>query len=65
MTLEQKARQALEALDAEGRWVSTHGGERLTGQPKLPPGSRFLSSEVFSRNVEALSDYLKLRSAEK
>jgi hypothetical protein len=45
-------------LDAEGRWVSTYGGERLVGQPKFAPGFKFVSSAVFSTNLEALSAYL-------
>ncbi len=56
--LEAAARRAVKELDAEGRWVSAFAGERLTGQPKFAPGFRYLSSAVFSRNVEALSAYL-------
>ncbi len=45
-------------LDAEGRWVSTYAGERLVGQPKFPNSFRYISSEVFSHNLEVLSEYL-------
>lgn len=45
-------------LDADGRWVSTYAGERLVGQPKFADGFRYLSSAVFSRNVEALSEFI-------
>jgi hypothetical protein len=31
----------------------------VVGQPKFPKGFRYLSSEVFSRNVEVLSEYLR------
>lgn len=57
--LESEVRRIIKDLDADGRWVSTYNGERLTGQPKFPKGFRYLSSEVFQRNVETLSAYLK------
>lgn len=56
--LSREARQALETLDSQGRWVSTYTGERLVGQPKFPKGTRYLASGVFAENVEALSEYL-------
>lgn len=56
--LEPEVRRILAALDAEGRWVSTAGNGKLTGQPKFPAGFRFLSSAVFARNVHTLSAYL-------
>lgn len=49
-------RQILRDLDAEGRWVSTYSDQRLVGNPKFKPGDRFLASEVFSRNLETLSE---------
>lgn len=49
-------------LDAEGRWVSTYGGEPLVGQPKFAPGTKFIAAEVFNRNLEALSDYVSART---
>ena len=48
----------LSQLDDTGRWVSNFTGERVVGQMKLPKGTPYLSSEVFSRNLELLSDYL-------
>ena len=57
--LEQQVRKIIRELDAEGRWVSMYAGERLVGQPKFANGFRYLSSAVFSRNVETLSEYLK------
>ena len=51
--------RVLRALDAEGRWVSTYGGERLVGQPKFERGFRYLDSGVFARNIELLAEYLK------
>jgi PelA/Pel-15E family pectate lyase len=56
--LEPQVRAILRDLDDQGRWISTYTGERLVGQPKLPPKSRYLASEVFSRNIETLTEYL-------
>jgi hypothetical protein len=57
--LEAEVRRIIKELDQEGRWISTYAGERLVGQPKFQPGFRYLSSEVFCRNVETLSTYLR------
>lgn len=57
--LETQVRTLAKSLDSEGRWVSTYDGDRLVGQPKFPPGFRYLASDVFCRNVEILSTYLK------
>jgi hypothetical protein len=57
--LEPEVRWMVKELDADGRWVSTYTGERLVGQPKFAPGFRYLSSDVFSRNVETLIAYLE------
>jgi PelA/Pel-15E family pectate lyase len=57
--VEQAARQALASIDSQGRWVSRYAGEGLVGQPRFRPGDAYLSSEVFSRNVTALSAYLR------
>ncbi|CAN5211658.1 pectate lyase [soil metagenome] len=54
----EAVRKILKDLDAEGRWISTYSGERLVGQPKFSDGFRYLSSAVFSRNVEVLSEYV-------
>lgn len=56
--LEAGARDALRQLDVEGRWISTYAGERLVGQPKFAAGFAYLSSAVFSRNLEILSEFL-------
>lgn len=53
-----RVREIVQALDAEGRWISTYAGEHLVGQPKFAPGFKYVSSEVFARNVEMLSQYL-------
>jgi len=54
-----EVRRVIRALDDRGRWIETYDGERLVGQPKMSPGTRYLSSEAFSRNVTTLSEFLK------
>jgi PelA/Pel-15E family pectate lyase len=56
--LEERVRTSVRELDAEGRWLSTYAGEGLVGQPKFASGLKYISSAVFSRNVETLSEYL-------
>jgi PelA/Pel-15E family pectate lyase len=51
-------RQIIKDLDADGRWVSTYAGENIVGRPTFEQGFRYISSEVFIRNVETLSDYI-------
>lgn len=58
--LEAQVRQIIADLDDQRRWISTYRGERLVGQPKFAPGSPYISSEVFSKNIETLSEYLKV-----
>ena len=58
--LEEDARKIVAALDEKGRWISNYAGESLVGQPKFAPSFPYLSSAVFSRNAEILSDYLRL-----
>ena len=53
------ARRAIDALDAEGRWLDADDGSRLVGQNRFPPGTRYLSSETFAENMTALAAYLK------
>jgi PelA/Pel-15E family pectate lyase len=56
---EESVRRIIRDLDEEGRWITTYAGEHLVGQPKFPASFRFLSSDVFSRNVETLSEYVE------
>lgn len=51
-------RQILDALDAQGRWVSIYAGEQLVGQPKFQEGYQYLSSAVFCENIRVLCGYL-------
>ncbi len=58
----RKVREILESLDEQGRWVLEYGGEKLVGQPKFQRGDRYLSSQLFSRHLTTLADYLNDRS---
>lgn len=58
--LERNVHKIIQDLDADGRWITTYAGERLVGQPKFSPSFRYISSDVFSRNVETLSEYVSL-----
>lgn len=51
-----RASAAINALDGDDRWISTFGGQRLVGQAKMAVGEKYLSSQVFSDNLRALSD---------
>ncbi len=57
--LAQRVQAIVKSLDTEGRWISTYDNEPLSGQPKFRPGDRYISSAVFSDNIETLSEYLK------
>lgn len=61
---EAEVRRVIRELDSEGRWVSTFAGEKLVGQPKFEPGFRYLSSEVFARNMGILCDYIAAKKPE-
>ncbi len=53
----EMARKTVEALDHQGRWVSSYSGKRLVGQAKFRQGENYLSSEVFSKNLTLLSRF--------
>jgi PelA/Pel-15E family pectate lyase len=55
---EDEVRKIVKELDAEGRWISMFAGEPLVGQPKFAAGFAYVSSAVFSRNVQTLSAFL-------
>jgi PelA/Pel-15E family pectate lyase len=57
--LARQVRAIIDALDAQGRWITTSKGEPLVGQPKFRPGEQFISSAVFSVNLTTLSEYLR------
>ncbi len=56
--LDQHVRQIISDLDEHGRWIAYYRGELLVGQPKFPLGSQYISSDLFSRNLTTLSEYL-------
>lgn len=58
VNLEQQVRNVTKKLDGQGRWISIYRGEQLVGQPKFKLNSSYISSAVFSRNVELLSEYM-------
>jgi PelA/Pel-15E family pectate lyase len=57
----EDVRRVIRELDEEGRWISTYAGERLVGQPSFERGFRYISSGVFRRNVETLSEFISKR----
>lgn len=56
--LAQQAKAAIDGLDHQDRWVTTFDGRGVIGQLKLPVGTQYLSSQKFSDNLTALSEYL-------
>lgn len=52
-------RRIIGELDQQGRWVTQYTDERLVGQPKFERGFRYISSDVFNRNLQTLSEYIK------
>ncbi|MBN2313113.1 MAG: hypothetical protein JXM79_04245 [Sedimentisphaerales bacterium] len=56
--LESQIWQIIADLDEQGRWVSIYRGESLVGQPKFKPDNSYISSAVFSGNIEELSEYI-------
>ena len=56
--LQAEVRRIIAELDSQGRWITAYSGERLVGQPKFRPGFRYISSQVFSSNVESLSEFI-------
>lgn len=58
--VEALVRKRIDELDDQGRWVTRFNGERLVGQLQLPVGTPYLSSAVFSSNLETLAEFLVL-----
>lgn len=54
-------RSLIDALDANGRWISTFAGDPLVGQPKFRQGDKYISSAVFSENLTTLSNYVSAK----
>lgn len=59
---ESDIRKIISDLDETGRWVSTYAGERLVGQAKMQLGAKYISSELFSRNLAMLSEFVRTES---
>jgi len=56
--MEQQVRRINENLDDHGRWLSIYRGGSFVGQPKFKSNTPYIASEVFSRNIETLSEYI-------
>ena len=53
-------RRIIDSLDEQGRWLSVRDVDnRLIGQAKIAPGEKYLSSEVFARNLEQLAAFVR------
>ncbi len=57
-TLTRDAERIVSELDSEGRWLSNEKGEPVTAATHLKGESQVISSELFSRNMQRLSEYL-------
>lgn len=58
VNIERQVREVIKKLDHKGRWISIYRGEQLVGQPKFELNSPYISSAVFSANIELLSEYM-------
>lgn len=59
---EPTAKELIDALDSEGRWVTRFDGNPVIGQLKLAIGTPYLSSQVFSENLQTLSRFVRQSS---
>ena len=57
-TLTRDAERIVSELDSEGRWLSDDKGKQVTASTHLKGEDHVISSELFSRNMERLSEYL-------
>lgn len=64
-TLTKDATRIVSELDDEGRWLSNDKGEPVTASTHLKGQASVISSELFSRNLERLSEYMSAVRAEK
>jgi PelA/Pel-15E family pectate lyase len=54
----KRVREIIQSLDDQNRWISTFDGTPQIGQLKLPVGTKYLSSQVFSDHLRTLSRYI-------
>ena len=57
-TLTRDAARIVSELDSEGRWLSDENGKPVTAATPLKGAAQVISSELFSRNMQRLSEYL-------
>ena len=57
-TLTRDAERIVSELDSEGRWLSDENGKSVTAATHLKGEAPVISSELFSRNLQRLSEYL-------
>jgi len=63
--LQQRVVEIVQDLDDQGRWVSLRSSEMLVGQPKIRMGDKYLSSQIFSDNLNTLSTFVSASPSEK
>lgn len=63
-TLTRDAERIVSELDDEGRWLSDDKGKPATAATHLQGQTSVISSELFSRNLERLSEYMSAVQAE-
>lgn len=63
--LARDAERIISELDAEGRWIADKNDRPLGAQPTAGPADQMLSSRLFSRQLERLSEYLNAAKAAK
>lgn len=62
-TLARDAARIVAELDSEGRWLSNEKGKPVTAATHLKGEAPVISSELFSRNMQRLSEYLNALNA--
>lgn len=51
--------QLISKLDADSLWITIYSAKKLVGQPKFKTGERYISSQLFAKNVETICDFLE------
>ncbi len=63
-TLRQDATRICAELDSQGRWVTDEKGNSLSESAKRDPRSSLIQSEVFSRNLTKLAEFIAAEKLE-